>query len=115
MTKLASLLLGLTLVASQVFAQEDYEVKTLTLAHDCAPTKQIIPQLREQYGERPFALGIAVVTLPDGRPLEGVLMLTVNPESRSYTVNIMFVEDEMMCMLTSGDDFQPADIPGLRL
>lgn len=115
MTKLASLLLGLTLVASQVFAQEDSEVKKLLLAHDCAPIERISPLLREQFGERPFALGIAVVTLPDGRPLEGVLMLTVNAETRTYTVNIMFVEDEMMCMLTSGEDFQPADMPGLKL
>ena len=115
MTKLASLLLGLTLVASQAFAQEDIEVKKLLLAHDCAPIEQIVPRLRDLYGERPFALGVAVVTLSDGRPLEGVLMLTVNAETRTYTVNIIFEEDEMLCMLTSGEDFQPADIPGLKL
>ena len=42
-------------------------------------------------------------------------MLTVNAETRTYTVNIIFEEDEMLCMLTSGEDFQPADIPGLKL
>jgi hypothetical protein len=113
MTKLAILILGLTLAFAPARASE---IKTLALAHDCGPISVVMPVLRDKYGEQPFALGTAYVTLPDDRTLEGVLLLSVNPQSRSYTVNIVFEEDEMMCMLTSGEEFSPADLkPRLSL
>ena len=109
MTKLASLLLGLTLVVTPAIAQqEEYEITTLLLAHDCAPAERIIPLLREEWGELPFALGTAVVTLKDGQQAIGVLMMNVNPSTLSYTINILFPDDDMMCMLVNGEDFQPA-------
>lgn len=107
---LATTFLCLLTIASTATAQEETTVKKLQLVHDCAPAKNILPLLRDQFGERPFALGSATVTIPDGRVAEGVLMLTVNAETKTYTVNILFVEDEMMCMLTAGENFQPADI-----
>ena len=115
---LASLLLGLTLVVTPAFAQqeEDNGLRSLLLAHDCAPAERIIPLLREEWGELPFALGTAVVTLKDGRQAEGILMMNVNPSTLSYTINILFIDDDMMCMLVNGEDFQPAqNIPGLKL
>lgn len=109
MIKLAlilSLLLGLT---TQVYSQQqDNTDKTLLLIHDCAPAERVLPLLREEWGELPFALGTAIVTLKDGREADGVLLMNVNPSTLSYTINILFVDDGMMCMLVNGDDFQPA-------
>lgn len=108
MTKLASLLLGLTIVVTPAIAQEDNTLKSLMLAHDCAPADRVLPHLQEEWGEDPFALGTAVVTLKNGEPVDGLLLMNVNPSTRTYTINILFLEDGMVCMLTSGEDFQPA-------
>ena len=115
MTKLAILFLGLALAYTPVQAKET-NPKVIALVHECAPIDTALPFLMEEYNERPFALGTAYVTLADGREAEGVLLLTVNPKEKTYTVNIVFEQDEMMCMLTSGDEFQPADLkPKLSL
>ena len=114
---LASLLLGLTLIVAPAFAQEQDNVsQSLLLVHDCGPAERVLPHLKEKWGELPFALGTAVVVLQDGSPAEGVLMMNVNPKTLSYTVNIMFVNLGIVCMLTSGKDFQPAQSqPGIKL
>jgi len=104
MTKLAILILGLALAYTPVNA----EPQVLTLVHDCAKVENVVPYLRDEYGENPFALGTAVVTLPGDKDANGVLLLTVNPKTKTYTINIVFEEDGMICMLTSGEDFQPA-------
>ena len=115
MTKLAILALGLALAYTPVQAQES-KPQVLALAHECASIDKVLPFLQEEYGERPFALGSAFVSLVDGREAEGVLLLTVNPETKTYTVNVVFEEDGMMCLLTTGDEFQPADLkPKLSL
>jgi hypothetical protein len=108
MTKLAILALGLALAYTPVHAQES-KPQVLTLEHDCAKVENVVPYLRDEYGENPFALGTAVVTLPGDKDVNGVLLLTVNPKTKTYTINIVFEEDGMICMLTSGEDFQPAD------
>ena len=108
MTKLAILALGLALAYTPVQAQES-KPQVLTLEHDCAKVENAVPFLRDEYGEHPFALGTAVVTLPGDKTAIGVLLLTVNPKTKTYTMNIVFEEDGIMCMLTSGEEFQPAD------
>jgi len=111
MTKLAILALGLALVYTPVSAQES-DIQILTLAHDCAPAERVLPYLREQFGEEPFALGKASVALaPDGQEAEGILIINVNPKTLTYTINILFLEEGMVCMLTAGDKFRPATNP----
>jgi len=107
MTKLAILILGLALAYTPVQSQES-DVQVLTLEHDCAPADRVLSYLEEEFGEQPFALGSAMVKLPRGDEVEGILLMSVNPDTRTYTINILFDEDDMMCMLTSGDKFQPA-------
>ena len=109
MTKLAILALGLALAYTPVQAQQDAPL-VLTLAHDCAPVDKVLPFLSKEYGEEPFALGTAYANLTDGREVQGVLMLTVNPKTKTYTVNMFFEKDDIMCLLTTGTDFQPADL-----
>jgi hypothetical protein len=92
-----------------VYAQGTEQVLNLNLAHDCASAEQVLPSLKEQYGETPFAVGRASVTVAkENREVQGTLWMSVNPKSRTYTINILFEEDGIVCMLTSGDKFQPA-------
>ena len=108
MTRLAILVLGLALAYTPVNAQES-DIPILTLAHDCGPAGRVLPFLKEKYGEEPFALGRAGVALaPGGEPIEGILLMNVNPKTLTYTINILFPEDKMVCMLVAGDKFGPA-------
>ena len=108
MTRLAILVLGLALAYTPVNAQES-DIKTLTLVHDCGPAERVLPFLKEKYGEEPFAIGRATVSLAaNGQEVEGILLMNVNPTTFTYTINILFQKDSMVCMLTSGDKFRPA-------
>tara|TARA_B110000503_G_scaffold121966_1_gene186058 strand:- start:70 stop:405 length:336 start_codon:yes stop_codon:yes gene_type:complete len=97
------------LTFTPTYAQES-DILILTLAHDCGPAERVLPFLREKYGEEPFALGRAGVTLaPGGEAIEGTLLMNVNPKSLTYTINILFPKDKMVCMLVAGDKFRPAN------
>jgi hypothetical protein len=97
------------LILNSASAQES-DIPILTLAHDCGPAGRVLPFLKEQYGEEPFALGRAGVALaPGGEPIEGILLMNVNPKTLTYTINILFPEDKMVCMLVAGDKFRPAN------
>jgi hypothetical protein len=107
MTKLAILALGLALAYTPAHSEQS-DIKILTLEHDCAPAARVLPYLEEEFGERPFAFGRAAVNLRGGEEVQGVLLMNVNPSTRSYTINILFEDDDIVCMLTTGDKFQPA-------
>jgi hypothetical protein len=108
MTKLAILALGLALAYTPVHSQE-LESKNLLTISACATIDTASKSLKEAYGEQPFALGTAYAKVPEYGTIEGVLILTVNPKTRTYTVNIVFEKDNMVCMILSGDNFKPAD------
>ena len=97
------------LSVAPAYAQESTDIKKLTLVHDCGPAERVLPFLREKYGEDPFAIGRASVSLAaNGEEIEGILLMNVNPTTFTYTINILFQKDSMVCMLTSGDKFRPA-------
>ena len=100
---LALLLAPLTLQAQEL------ESKNLLTISACATIDTASKSLKEAYGEQPFALGTAYAEVPEFGTIEGVLILTVNPKTRTYTVNIVFEKDNMVCMVLSGDNFKPAD------
>ena len=112
-----SLLLCVVLLTSlSASAQEQSDIKTLPLVHDCGPAERVLPFLREKYGEEPFAIGRATVSLAaNGQEVEGILLMNVNPKSLTYTINILFPKDGIVCMLTSGDKFRPATDPKSRI
>ena len=111
MTKLVIFITGIMMSLSlvYVYAQGTNQVFNLNLAHNCASAKQMLPFLKEQYGETPFAIGKTSVTVAkENREVQGTLLMSVNPKTRTYTVNIFFEEDGIVCILASGDGFQPA-------
>jgi hypothetical protein len=96
------------MIATASVAQES-EPKNLYTVNACATIDTASSSLKEAYGEQPFALGTAYAEVPEVGTVEGVLILTVNPKTRTYTVNIVFEKDDMVCMVLSGDNFKPAD------
>lgn len=108
MTKLAILALGLAMAYTPAHSQES-EPKKLYTVSSCATINIASNSLRERYGEQPFALGTAYAEVPEYGKIKGVLIMTVNPDTRTYTINIVFEEADTVCMILSGDDFKPAD------
>lgn len=102
------------LIAFPALAEESEE-KSLYTVGACAKSDIADRSLLEAYGETPFALGSAIVEVPKYGTAEGVLIITVNPKTRTYTINIYFEDDDMVCMLTSGENFSPAPSSGTRL
>lgn len=96
------------LMTDIVQAQEPPIIRKLLLVHDCAHVSIVLPRLQEVYQEEPFAMGRAAVVLPQTNQIvDGILLMHVNRETFSYTISILF-EDDMLCMLTAGDEFRPA-------
>ena len=96
------------MMASASPAQE-LEFKNLHTVSACASIDKASSSLDRVYGEQPFALGTAYAEVPEYGTIEGVMMLTVNPDTRTYTVNMVFEQDNMVCMILSGDNFKPAE------
>lgn len=100
---------------SVALAEESGRVNLYTVS-TCAKMEQASKSLSQSYGEKPFALGTAFAEVPEHGTIEGVLIITVNPDTRTYTINMVFEEDDMVCMILSGDTFMPAlDEPKINL
>ena len=95
------------MMATASTAQES-EPKNLYTVSACATIDTASDSLEKKYGEQPFALGKAYAEVPEYGTIEGVLIITVNPKTRTYTINMVFEEDDMVCMILSGSNFKPA-------
>jgi len=89
----------------------DEEIAVLFLSR-CGPTEAIARFLQVQFGEIPFLQGIAFQHSPSGAIYEGKIMITMNPATKTYTVN--FVIGGMTCMISNGAELNVAGGPGPR-
>tara|TARA_Y200000002_G_scaffold381403_1_gene395357 strand:+ start:1330 stop:1731 length:402 start_codon:yes stop_codon:yes gene_type:complete len=80
----------------------------LYTASQCGAVKDISHYLKDKYGEVPFAIGNGFVTLAQtGAVVPATLVFTVNPETKTFTVNSL-MQDGNTCMMMSGTNFKPA-------
>ena len=80
----------------------------LYTASQCGPVNDISHMLKDKYGEIPFAIGNGLVTLAaTGAIVKATLVFTVNPETKTFTVNSL-MPDGNTCLLMSGNGFAPA-------
>ena len=85
----------------------DKEIAVLFLSR-CGPIEDIASFLQVNFGEIPFLQGTAFQHSPEGTTFEGKIMITMNPATKSYTVN--FVIGGMACVITSGSNLNVAGI-----
>lgn len=97
------LFLSAFLLNSSVTA-EDIPVPKVTeqvLKHMCGPAPAITNMLAQRYGEVPMFLGQSGVVIdPDENEIQGPIVIHVNPNTGSYTINILI--NDALCMLGSG-------------
>ena len=110
----ALLSLSSTLVMSQEKEKEVVpepkakKVLVLYTASQCGPVNEIANMLTQKYGEIPFAVGQGLVTLAqNGQITPTSLVLTVNPETKTFTVSAV-LPDMNTCLVISGNSFAPA-------
>jgi hypothetical protein len=90
----AAVLLSTMIVTSSVAQQS--ETKNLYTVSACATIETAGNSLKEAYGEQPFALGTAYAEVPEVGTVEGVLILTVNPKTRTSRYNL-YLRDLFTC------------------
>ena len=104
----ALLVLFPTLVLSQEKEKLEYVPTVLFLAAQCGPVEIVCNKLKDKHGEVPFAVGNGMVILAqNGEPIPAQLVLTVNPDTMTFTVNAV-LPDMNTCLVISGNSFAPA-------
>lgn len=107
-----SILASLALLTSSVSAlaqQTEPEALYFNSANQCLPREQLKEILEERYDQEPFVIGLgAVKSATNFQVYQGLMLMYANPKTKSYTIIIYFEEDDVSCVLISGDQFQPA-------
>lgn len=81
----------------------------------CDTMDNVSTALKENWGETPFAIGNGMVVLSaNGAAVPTTLVLTVNAEKGTYTVNAV-LPNRNACLLMSGNNFAPAQNPSKKI
>lgn len=111
---LRNLILSLAVFGSAGIANaENLNYQPIVVFGQCTDTTSYAQMLKEQYGEEPILKGQAYIQVPNQKGddlvmTEGMLVITTNYKSTTYSVSITF-EDGNTCSLINGDKFFPWD------
>lgn len=72
-------------------------------AHQCFKSVDLIKNLNEEYGETAVLLGKATVLTPEAEFVEGVMILFVNQQDRTWTQTVRYA-DGIACVIATGSD-----------
>jgi len=100
--------LALSITTTTLQAQQSPNLENLAIGVQCRadnPTNF----LENTYGEIPMLQGRATVFGANKQQIDGDLLMFVNPETRSYTIQFS-VEGQLFCMVVSGDELEAAPI-----
>lgn len=108
-------LLGLTGVA-QAKQKDNQDIITMPITAPCIPSDIARISLKEKYGEQPFAQGKGVIwnsIIEDY--IDTVIMIFLNPKTFSFTIAYEVPGDNLICMISTGDEFRPSYSKGQNL
>ena len=88
-------------------AKAEPRMMGIALQCDNEPGK-IVQMVQEKYGELPFATGQGIVQNISGAYQSGIVIQTVNPEERSFSIIISDPISGTECLLLAGNSFAPA-------
>lgn len=96
----------------------DKEVERLAFASvaSCFNYKKIEQILSEGYGEIPIGRGHGYLdNLKTNSPTEGDILFYINPVTKSFSVVIYFKEDDISCVLLTGEGLRPNTVSDVEL
>ena len=102
------------IAVDDAYAEEKKQVYALPTINVCGSISSMISQLEsDKYGERGFAsASLYVRNSKTNQTMMGDLYVFINPETTDYTLLAVFVDDNLACILGTGEGFGPysADI-----
>jgi len=111
--RVLAVLLGLFLTPV-TSAKAENLLMGIALQCESEPGK-IIELVQEKYGEVPMAIGQGILQNISGKWQGAEVLMTVNPETRSYSVIVRDPVGEVECILLAGNNFEPAYAEGTPL
>lgn len=97
------------LLASSAFAEE-HLVQKLATVNECAEWKTVNRILMETYGEAPFVIadGVIRAVIPgEIQKTKHRMLIYFNQETTTFSIVSLFVEEDMACIINSGNNFRP--------
>lgn len=88
--------------------KQEYEPnKILHLMVKCGTMQEVSTTLKQKWGETPMVIGDGVLVFSaNNMPVPAKLVLTVNPQTNTFTVNAVLPNMDA-CILISGGNFTP--------
>lgn len=112
---LCIILLGLTVSAA---AKEEPDIQLMPSVFDCMNISLVDIALKERFGELPLATGLgklSVVTPTDIEEANNITIIYVNPETLTFSIVAVFTQEQMACIITTGNNFKPFVKDGIEL
>lgn len=104
--RLSALLLGLFLTISNNVNAEPMVMPVLLICD--SESGEIINMTQEEYGEIPFFQGQGVFQTQNGQWNTAIILSTVNPDTRTYSIIMVDPISGAECILLVGSQFAPA-------
>jgi len=89
---------------------EEPKVQKLATLNDCSEWKIVNRILMETYGETPFVIadGVISAVIPgEIQKTKHRMLIYFNKETTSFSIVSLFVEEDMACIINSGNNFRP--------
>ena len=102
--KLAVILLGLAAFVTPVAAQDNIKMTIIT---ECNSISNLRAYLKKEHGEIAFSSAPGIFKRVDEQYARGIFRTYINPKTYTFTSTVEFVEDDVACIISMGDDFAP--------
>lgn len=94
--------------AAQSQQKDDDTILTMPVSAPCSPARNAMAELELKHGEYAFAQGNGIIWNSKIQEyIEVTTLIFLNPETFTFTIAFVVPEDDMICIMTLGDKFQP--------
>lgn len=112
---LKAIAVGISLLATTAFAQEQQQSKKFITQQACDPVMEISAIIVGKYKEQPLFQGEGLqFAAQTGQPYQSGMMFFVNQESGTWSL-VSLYSDGTACMVANGTKFEPYAGPKIDL
>lgn len=102
---------GISLLATTAFAQEQNQGKRFITIQACDPVVKMSDLVMNKYGEQPLFQGEGLqFAATNGQPFKSSMMFFVNQDSGTWSL-VSLYPDGTACMVANGRKFEPYSGP----
>lgn len=101
-----SLALAVTIAATPALAQDSL-IQTMPMIGECVPTEWLEGYIQGEFAEEGFAQGTSLFKLDAQTEALAQMKLFVNYAAQTFSIVFEFAEDNISCLIATGNDFTP--------